>query len=64
MNVGGWFDAGDFDTSPGSQFSVIQRLALAYREFNLKYDDLTVDENARARSKCTVRTEFPTRWSR
>ena len=27
-------------------FSVIQSLALAYREFNLKYDELTVDEAA------------------
>src|SRR6202034_1561052 len=30
-----------------AQLSVIQSLALAYREFNLKYDELTVDENAR-----------------
>ena len=47
LNVGGWYDAGDFDLPVGSQFSVIQRLALAYREFNLKYDDLTVDEESR-----------------
>ncbi|MGA7316549.1 MAG: glycoside hydrolase, partial [Silvibacterium sp.] len=30
-----------------AQLSVIQSLALAYREFNLKYDELTVDEVAR-----------------
>ncbi|MEO8593749.1 MAG: glycoside hydrolase family 9 protein [Candidatus Solibacter sp.] len=47
LNVGGWYDAGDFDIQEGSQFSVIQRLALAYREFNLKYDDLSVDWDAR-----------------
>jgi endoglucanase len=48
MNVGGWYDAGDFDLEEPAQLSVIQSLALAYREFDLKYDELTVDEVARA----------------
>jgi hypothetical protein len=47
MNVGGWYDAGDFDLEEPAQLNVIQSLALAYREFNLKYDQLTVDEVAR-----------------
>jgi endoglucanase len=47
MNVGGWYDAGDFDLEEPAQLSVIQSLALAYREFNLKHDELTVDEAAR-----------------
>jgi hypothetical protein len=47
MNVGGWYDAGDFDLEEPAQLSVIQSLALAYREFNVKYDELTVDEVAR-----------------
>ncbi len=47
MNVGGWYDAGDFDLEEPAQLSVIQNLALAYREFDLKYDQLTVDEVAR-----------------
>jgi hypothetical protein len=47
MNVGGWYDAGDFDLEEPAQLSVIQSLALAYREFNLKYDELTVDEPTR-----------------
>ncbi len=47
MNAGGWYDAGDFDLEEPAQLSVIQSLALAYREFNLKYDELTVDEAAR-----------------
>jgi endoglucanase len=47
MNVGGWYDAGDFDLEEPAQLSVIQSLALAYREFNLKYDELTVDEVTR-----------------
>jgi endoglucanase len=47
INVGGWYDAGDFDLEEPAQLNVIQSLALAYREFNLKYDQLTVDEVAR-----------------
>jgi len=47
MNVGGWYDAGDFDLEEPAQLSVIQSLALAYREFNLNYDELTVDEATR-----------------
>ncbi|MFB3778426.1 MAG: glycoside hydrolase family 9 protein [Bryobacteraceae bacterium] len=48
LNVGGWYDAGDFDIQTRSQFSVIQDLALAYREFGLKWDQLTVDWEARS----------------
>jgi hypothetical protein len=47
MNVGGWYDAGDFDLEEPAQLSVIQSLALAYREFHLDYDELSVDEVAR-----------------
>lgn len=47
MNVGGWYDAGDFDLEEPAQLNVIQSLALAYREFDLKYDELTVNEPAR-----------------
>ena len=47
MNVGGWYDAGDFDLEEPAQLSVIQSLALAYREFHLNYDELTVDEGTR-----------------
>lgn len=48
LNVGGWYDAGDFDIQTRSQFSVIQDLALAHREFKLDYDQLTVDWEARS----------------
>lgn len=47
MNVGGWYDAGDFDLEEPAQEMVIQSLALGYREFGVKYDELTVDETAR-----------------
>ncbi|HWT65776.1 MAG TPA: hypothetical protein VN151_06645, partial [Terracidiphilus sp.] len=36
-----------FDLEEPAQLSVIQSLALAYREFHLNYDELTVDEAAR-----------------
>ena len=47
VNVGGWFDAGDYDNIAFSQYTVIQDLSVAYKEFNLKWDELTVDETAR-----------------
>ena len=47
LNVGGWFDAGDYDNIAPSQYAVIQNLALAYSTFNLKWDELSVDEPAR-----------------
>jgi len=47
MNVGGWYDAGDFDLEEPAQLNVIQSLALAYREFGLQHDQLTVNEAAR-----------------
>ncbi len=47
VNVGGWFDAGDYDNIAFSQYTVIQDLSLAYKEFDLKWDDLAVDETAR-----------------
>jgi endoglucanase len=47
LNVGGWYDAGDYDIRAETQYAVIEDLALAYKEFNLKWDELTVDETAR-----------------
>jgi hypothetical protein len=47
MNVGGWYDAGDFDLEEPAQLNVIQSLALAYREFGLQHDQLSVNEVAR-----------------
>ena len=39
-----WFDAGDYDNIAPSQYSVIENLSLAYQEFGLKWDELSVDE--------------------
>jgi endoglucanase len=47
LTVGGWFDAGDYDNIAPSQYAVIENLSLAYKEFGLKWDELSVDETAR-----------------
>ena len=47
LNVGAWYDAGDYDIRAESQYAVIEDLALAYKEFDLKWDELAVDETGR-----------------
>lgn len=48
LNVGGWFDAGDFDSDVFDQLQTIRNLALTYTTFHPKWDELTVDEKARS----------------
>jgi endoglucanase len=48
LNVGGWFDAGDFDNDAYGQYGTIQNLSLAYDTFHMKWDELSVDEKARS----------------
>jgi endoglucanase len=47
INVGGWYDAGDFDLRTQTQTRVITDLALAWEKFGVKSDDTSVDEAAR-----------------
>ena len=47
LNVGGFYDAGDFDIQTGSNISIIQDMVNAYKGFNLSYDNLTVNQEAR-----------------
>jgi len=47
LNVGGWFDAGDYDLRTQTHTVVITDLVLAREKFGLDWDDTTVDENAR-----------------
>ena len=47
FNVGGWFDAGDFDLRTQTHSRVIADLALAIENFRLTSDQTTVDEKAR-----------------
>ena len=48
LNVGGWFDAGDFDNDAFGQYGTILNLSLAYETFHMKWDELSVNEKARA----------------
>lgn len=48
LNVGGWFDAGDFDNDDYGQYATIQNLSLAYSTFQPKWDELTVNQKARS----------------
>jgi len=48
LNVGGWFDAGDFDNDDYGQYATIQNLSLVYSTFHPKWDELTVNEKARS----------------
>ena len=47
INVGGWFDAGDFDLRTQTHSRVITDLVLAIENFKLDWDDTTVDETGR-----------------
>jgi hypothetical protein len=47
LNVGGWFDAGDFDNDAFGQYGTIQNLALAYNTFHMSWDELSVNEKTR-----------------
>jgi endoglucanase len=47
LNVGGWYDAGDYDLRTQTQASVITDLALAWESFGISSDDTTVDEKSR-----------------
>jgi hypothetical protein len=47
LNVGGWYDAGDFDIRTQTQAAVVTDLVLAWESFHLNSDETTVDEKAR-----------------
>ncbi len=45
MNIGGWHDAGDDDINTGSNGRNIYGLALCINQFNVRYDQTTIDFN-------------------
>ncbi len=47
LNVGGWYDAGDFDIRTQTQADVITDLTLAWESFGIDSDETTVDEKSR-----------------
>ncbi|MEO6978600.1 MAG: glycoside hydrolase family 9 protein [Mucilaginibacter sp.] len=44
LNRGAWHDAGDFDLRVESQAETVHGLTLAYEEFDVKYDNTTIDQ--------------------
>jgi endoglucanase len=44
LNLGGWFDAGDYDIRTQTQYYVISTLVSIWEEFGLKRDETTINE--------------------
>lgn len=44
LNSGAWHDAGDFDIRIESQAETVEGLTLAYEQFNVQYDNTSVDQ--------------------
>ena len=47
LNVGGWYDAGDYDIRTQTQVRVITDLVLAREAFRIDWDETSVDEDTR-----------------
>jgi endoglucanase len=47
LNVGGWFDAGDYDIRTPTQFYVVSNLVQTWETFGLKRDETTIDQKKR-----------------
>jgi endoglucanase len=47
LNVGGWFDAGDFDIQTGSHVNVLLNLVDAWEKFGITRDETFVDQATR-----------------
>ena len=47
LNIGGWYDAGDYDIRTQTQARVITDLVRARESFHIDWDETTVDEDAR-----------------
>jgi hypothetical protein len=47
LNVGGWFDAGDFDIRTQTQYAVVQSLVHTWETFGLNRDETLIDQAKR-----------------
>ena len=47
LNVGGWYDAGDFDIRTQTQYGVIRTMVETWETFGLKRDQTTIDQARR-----------------
>lgn len=48
LNVGGWFDAGDFDIRTQTQYSAVLSLVQTWETFKPERDETTVDQRTRS----------------
>lgn len=47
LNIGGWFDAGDYDIRTQSQYAVVSSMVQTWETFRLRRDETTIDQNRR-----------------
>ncbi|MGW8316595.1 MAG: glycoside hydrolase family 9 protein, partial [Bacteroidales bacterium] len=47
LNIGGWFDAGDFDIRTGSHSATVERMVETWEHFRLMRDETLVDQDLR-----------------
>ena len=47
LNVGGWYDAGDYDIRTQTQYAVVMDLVRAYEYFDIRRDETTVNQRNR-----------------
>ncbi|MFZ6028721.1 MAG: glycoside hydrolase family 9 protein [Chloroflexota bacterium] len=47
LNIGGWFDAGDFDIRTQTQYGVVLDLVASWEAFRIERDETTIDQQRR-----------------
>jgi endoglucanase len=47
LNIGGWFDAGDYDIRTQTQYGTVLDLVYAWEDFKITRDETTVDQKRR-----------------
>ena len=47
LNIGGWYDAGDYDIRTQTQYYVVTNLVHAYEDFDLQRDETSVNYDAK-----------------
>jgi len=47
LNVGGWFDAGDFDIRTQTQYAVVRSMVRSWEAFGIDRDTMSVDDRTR-----------------
>jgi endoglucanase len=47
LNIGGWYDAGDYDIRTQTQTRVIRELVIMREAFHINWDETSIDEDAR-----------------